>query len=330
MSPVHLYLYYPTTKTWKKAVCDVDGKLSVDPEVTAALEADVGDASESTLGSLLAILGNPAQTFLAMIGYEGAKSLAEKLTAVRAAYLDHSIADLITRAKGLDDIHDDLVALVTAEPGYPVDSRHLLDHFNRKDNAAPDSDIWTVGGEAGYTVDMNVVDGEPTMIELVTPATTNEDAYINSDGTLGRVFSLNEDGITTVTFEARVKLLEDTYISVDLGLWKAAVTGFAINIPDAIYFRVASTDTALPWFARNANASGTATDTGVTQDTSWHTFKIVWTATSIKYYIDDVEEADHTVAANFPTAPLLVGAVVRAEENAAKHLRVDYMKVELS
>ncbi len=58
----------------------------------AALQADVGDASTSTLGSLYAILGNPAQTFLAMIGYEGATALADKLTAARAALIDEITA----------------------------------------------------------------------------------------------------------------------------------------------------------------------------------------------------------------------------------------------
>lgn len=71
--------------------------LTVDDEVLilherlaeiADLLADIGDASASTLGSIYAILGNPAQTFLAMIGYEGATSLANKLTAARAVLLD--------------------------------------------------------------------------------------------------------------------------------------------------------------------------------------------------------------------------------------------------
>jgi len=58
----------------------------------AALMADVGDASAATLGSLLGILGDPAQTFLAMIGYEGATSLANKLTAARATLLEQITA----------------------------------------------------------------------------------------------------------------------------------------------------------------------------------------------------------------------------------------------
>ncbi|MBU2578078.1 hypothetical protein KKA69_04585, partial [Patescibacteria group bacterium] len=62
------------------------------PAEVAAIQADIGDASASTLGSLYAILGNPAQTFLAMIGYEGATALASKLTAARAALLDQITA----------------------------------------------------------------------------------------------------------------------------------------------------------------------------------------------------------------------------------------------
>jgi hypothetical protein len=50
---------------------------------------DIGTASASTLGSLYGILGNPAQSFLTMVGYEGSASLAAKLTAARAGYLDN-------------------------------------------------------------------------------------------------------------------------------------------------------------------------------------------------------------------------------------------------
>jgi len=57
-----------------------------------ALMADVGDASASALNSLYGILGNPAQSFLTMIGYQGATSLADKITAARAALIDQITA----------------------------------------------------------------------------------------------------------------------------------------------------------------------------------------------------------------------------------------------
>jgi len=78
-----------------------------------ALMADVGDASASTLGSLLNILGDPAQDFLTMIGYEGATSLADKLTAARAALIDNLDAAVSSRAAPADPM-DLLAATITA------------------------------------------------------------------------------------------------------------------------------------------------------------------------------------------------------------------------
>lgn len=91
------------------------------PAEVAALMADVGDASGSALGSLYGILGNPAQTFLAMIGYEGATALANKLTAARAALLDQITA---LRMAELDpanipaDVDTLLARLTAARAGY--------------------------------------------------------------------------------------------------------------------------------------------------------------------------------------------------------------------
>jgi len=89
------------------------------PAEVAALAADVGDASTSTLGSLYGILGDPAQDFLTMIGYEGATSLADKLTAARALLLDRlallaagGAGELTaTRAAALQRLIDDLTAV---------------------------------------------------------------------------------------------------------------------------------------------------------------------------------------------------------------------------
>lgn len=56
------------------------------------LMADIGNASGSTLGSILAILGNPLQSLATMIGYEGDTSLADKLPLARAALIDQCTA----------------------------------------------------------------------------------------------------------------------------------------------------------------------------------------------------------------------------------------------
>ncbi len=62
--------------------------------LVTALMADVGDASTAVLGNLFGILGDPAagEDLATRIGYEGALSIANKLTAARATLLDQITA----------------------------------------------------------------------------------------------------------------------------------------------------------------------------------------------------------------------------------------------
>ena len=86
----------PAGASMSADIADIEAKLdngvwgleALNADLDAIL-ADIGDASGSGLGSLFSILGNPAQTFTAMVGYESATSLANKLTAARAGYLDY-------------------------------------------------------------------------------------------------------------------------------------------------------------------------------------------------------------------------------------------------
>jgi len=89
------------------------------PITIAALQADVGDASAGTLASLYGILGNPAQTFNAMVGYEGATALASKLTAARAALLD-GIARQVPYMDFWSDVEDTVtIPAVAADLDFP-------------------------------------------------------------------------------------------------------------------------------------------------------------------------------------------------------------------
>jgi len=78
-----------------------------------ALMLDVGDASTAVLGSLFGILGDPAvgEDLATRIGYEGALSIANKLTAARALLLDEITA---LRMAELDpaNIPTDLAAII--------------------------------------------------------------------------------------------------------------------------------------------------------------------------------------------------------------------------
>lgn len=77
----------------------------------------IGNPDAHALTSLTAKLGDAAQTFLTMIGYQGATSLADKLTAARAGYLDN-----INNAQLLNV--PDLSTLTAARIGY-------LDNINQ-------------------------------------------------------------------------------------------------------------------------------------------------------------------------------------------------------
>ena len=80
----------PTTRADSRLIDNINTNVSSTSTDLTTLQADVGDASASTQGSLYGIVGNPAagQDLATRIGYEGATSLANKLTAARAGYLD--------------------------------------------------------------------------------------------------------------------------------------------------------------------------------------------------------------------------------------------------
>ena len=132
-----------------------------------ALLADVGDASASTLGSLYAILGNPAQTYLAMIGYEGAASLADKLTAARAALIDEITA---LRLAELDaaNLPSDIDAINT-KLGTNVDAAGTTTVFAR---LAQIVTTYLADGTIGLAALEALVDDLETAVGAIEGATT--------------------------------------------------------------------------------------------------------------------------------------------------------------
>lgn len=80
------------------------------PQATFAQVADVltrmGDPTAHTLSSLTAKFGNSAQTLLEMVGYEGATSLANKLTAARATLIPNLDATIASRAPAATALSD--------------------------------------------------------------------------------------------------------------------------------------------------------------------------------------------------------------------------------
>lgn len=180
-------------------IADIEAKLDNGTFGLAALNADldalladVGDASGSGLGSIYSILGNPAQTFTAMVGYEGAASLATKLTAARAGYLDN-----INNAQLLNI--PDLSTLTAARIGY-------LDNIN--------TIITTLGAPAGASIAVDIADIEAKLDDgtyglealEVNQQGTAADGGI-SDGSVYYV-SLNGDNSTGLTWATAMNTID--------------------------------------------------------------------------------------------------------------------------
>lgn len=87
----------------------------------------IGQSDADTFASLIAKLGNNTTAFWAAIGYEGATSLAAKLTAARAALLDQITAARLAELDAANipaDIDTLLTRLTAARAGY-------LDNINQ-------------------------------------------------------------------------------------------------------------------------------------------------------------------------------------------------------
>ncbi|GAI05790.1 unnamed protein product [marine sediment metagenome] len=204
--------------------------------------------------------------------------------------------------------------------------RHLCfyDDFNR---TAEDTDVWTSGGDAGSFTRVTDL-SEPTKWRLATGNTIDDDRYIHGDAVPGnKEFSIFEDGYTTVTWEARLSFTSVVDISALWGLFLNPVVDYAEPATRCAHFFAdpAITNT---FRARSLEAAEEETDTLVALDTDYHKFKMVWTATSVLFYIDDVLVATH--ATQVPDAGMITELLIRTEAVAFKNMNIDYNRVEVS
>lgn len=194
-------------------------------------------------------------------------------------------------------------------------------------NLAVDTDEWLAGGDGGFSVGPVFVDDEPSLYDLETAGANGNAVFIHGNEISGLVFSINEEGGTTVTFEARIKLPSVADVVVWFGLINPVITNYLATPPNSTgFYREAGN-----WFAENENGGGTEqTDTGVAPDTGWHTFKIVWDALDILYYIDDVLKVTHSTTNQFPLAPVLIHFLIQAGTASDKHLYLDWVTVDVT
>ncbi len=176
--------------------------LAVDDEILliqervaqiADLLADIGDASGSTLGSIYAILGNPAQSFLSMIGYEGATSLANKLSAARAAYLDNLSAGAVA-----------LASVCTAARLAELDAANLpadIDTLLSRVKVAV-FDFWS---DVADKITIN--DDDPSVADIVFPSVVVD--ALPTGSTVARVIAMLKFRAIKNTHSGAANMIED-------------------------------------------------------------------------------------------------------------------------
>lgn len=210
-----------------------------------------------------------------------------------------------------------------------LNTRKLADRFNFYDEfnrAAEDTDVWTSGGDAGTFLPEVSQAGMPTAWSITTGNVIDNDEYLQGNGVDNRRFNVFEEGYTTVTWETRVKLLSIADISAFFGMLTAMAADYAEPATSITFFAdPAVTNT---FRARSHFGAEEETDTLLALDTDFHTFKIVWTATRITFFIDDALVATHL--AQIPDRTLMSELLIRTEAAATKSLIVDYVRVELS
>ena len=194
-------------------------------------------------------------------------------------------------------------------------------------NLAVNTDEWLTGGDGAFSVGPVYRDDEPTQYQLRTTNVDGEAAYIHGNEKHGLVFTIEEEDKTTVTFETRVRLSDSGFIRFWFGLLSSVITTQESTPPNSTGFYNSG---GANWRAENENGAAEDSDTGVALDTSWHTFKIVWDASDILYYIDDVLKATHSAPANFPQAPCRIEFLVEADSNSVRTMYVDWVTVDVT
>ena len=199
------------------------------------------------------------------------------------------------------------------------------DDFNR---VTVDPDFWTATLDGGGTFAVLLAGDEPTFWALNTGNVIDNDSCIIADGVYGKRFTPFEEGKTTITFEARIKLVSITDISALIGLFQVPPTDYAEPATDCAHFFMDPAVTSTFRARTYDSAVEEETDSLIALDTAYHKLGIIITRTEVTFYIDDVLVATH--ATRVPDVPLMIGILIRTEAGAQKNLRIDYVRVGLS
>lgn len=198
---------------------------------------------------------------------------------------------------------------------------YFIDEFAR---AGLDAQLWTPTLDgAGSFVPYLGSDSYPSCFRLLTGNVIDNDSVIIGDVLKNRNFTPFEDGLTTVTWEARLAFSSIADISSFWGLINTATTAYAQNMTRSCHF-FADPAVNANFNCRTHQAAEEATDSGVALDTAWHDFKIVWGRTSVLFYIDDVLVATHVTQVNLRST--IQHFLIRTEAAATKGMFIDKVK----
>jgi len=162
-----------------------------------------------------------------------------------------------------------------------IDSNHNRYRFNWIDDfvGAVLNPAWNVAGSGSVTILADEFNGKAN---ISTGAVLNNTVTMNWNGK--RAFGYSKKA----SFETRMTLVDAIQIQV--------VMGFYYDDTHGMFFTLTSGSSAGVWQAETRNGNTTTTSTGVTADSSEHTYKIVLnnSISKIQFYIDDVLKVETT------------------------------------
>lgn len=200
---------------------------------------------------------------------------------------------------------------------------NFYDEFNRR---AKDTDIWTDAHDGGGVFATADYPDVATFWTLTSGNVIDNDSSLIGDAKNSKGFIPWEEGYYAIMFEARLRLYSVVDISSLFGLFANPPTDYAEPATACLQF-LADPAISNTFRVRNWKTAEEETDTLVPLDTDFHKFKVLWSKTSVLYYVDDVLVATHTT--QIPNVPLKIGLLIRTECVTARSLHIDYIHVEV-
>lgn len=192
-----------------------------------------------------------------------------------------------------------------------------------------DADFWLAGGDVGFATIYSSEVAGPPFLQLRTGNVFADDAYLYGQN---RFRSPNPwmTNFSQVVWEARLSIVNLTNVQLFFGLISAgneALVYAEPNLDIAEFFVDTSIDNQL--HARTYRGGPEEQTDGLGAiDSNYHTYRIVWVASSVRFYIDGVLVATHT--AQVPAANCNTEFLVHTLEADIKRLRMEYVKIEVS